>query len=583
MRWWASISAAALAACGAPLSVVPECRELWREDRQNISADAVEADLVIVLDSDAATAAHVGRLLDALAPIITPQCVDANNLAAPHHPCDPQSASDWQIWPAAASLRVGVVSADLGARGSGLDACETDRGDDGRIGLVAHDAASARRQATSNIERIGVEDPCDAIAAPRFLQFCSDEARCEETDREAVFEDASSFDAALRCRARRAARGCSYGQPLEALWRALVLHGAADPIGSPKPNAGFLRPNAPLHIVVLSANEDHSVRDCRDDHGFSQAHSDGACADGTSAFLPSSARWASADVDARFYLATPSSEQDPTWSLDRYLDHRHQWSLDLDSLKPGRPWLIRFTAVVGAPIALEGAHTADEWVRAINSITPTLDPACGHVRAACVFPNATSGSACRSTASVALPARRIIELARRFSVEPRCAGGPCNAGSVVPICRDDLRSAFNDLDSLRIPLRSHCAFVSRPPRDEAGFVPCIVTYERAAQDPECDPSRGAFVPRDPALREAVREDGTRVSLCEIAQIPALPATHPTSPLAPASDAPGWFIDERRDPLNPWCAARHRFLHRSTPPYGRFVRWYCATRELRCGP
>jgi hypothetical protein len=86
--------------------------------------------------------------------------------------------------------------------------------------------------------------------------------------------------------------------------------------GNTDPNAGFVRDNAVLGIVMVTDEEDGSVRDCR------YAERGVPCTDAVSVFDITSPQWSSNDLNLRFYLYTPGSAQDPTWPIDRYIDPR---------------------------------------------------------------------------------------------------------------------------------------------------------------------------------------------------------------------------------------------------------------------
>src|SRR5581483_12101465 len=123
--------------------------------------------------------------------------------------------------------------------------------------------------------------------------------------------------------------GCGLEQQLEAVDRALVTHDASERAGNTDPNAGFLRSNALLAIVLLTDEEDGSVRDCRFAHGT-------PCTDALDVFNSASTAWSSMNLNLRDYLYTPGSPQDPTWPIDRYVD-AHDASHGWLALKPGHP------------------------------------------------------------------------------------------------------------------------------------------------------------------------------------------------------------------------------------------------------
>lgn len=329
-------------------------------------------------------------------------------------------------------VHIGVVSTDLGSPGRTLVDCED--GDDGRLNPLAHGARP----------RPGRDSRCEVRPTRDILR--ADLASERRAD--LLFE--------LRCQLAMAVFGCGIEQPLEAARRALARR--------PSDDAGpFLRDDAVLAVVVLSDEEDGSVRDCRDADA-------GACDDARDVFDPSSTRWRTSDANLRFYDYTPCGPQDPTWPLDRYA-HPTNPALGFTALKPGHPERVVFAAITGiplhdprAPIAwssllgVASPRGADDycgrdarelaWTAADG--TPTsmrpanLDPSCpGRVVPACYAEGTSVGAMCLTTDRYfAWPGRRVVEVARRFDESPRCGGAPCGNGYVASICADDFSPAM---------------------------------------------------------------------------------------------------------------------------------------------
>lgn len=554
--------------------------EVVREDR------VTELDLVIVIDSDPASSDHLESLFSVIDGLVEPPCLSRSTPGggAPHR-CDPNNPDDFRSYPPPASMRVGVVSADLGARGSGIAGCETERGLDGRIGprvtLSRQDSLNGAHLGHGSLPPSADTASCDGL--PAFLSFCSTIAGCRNDEEHRPSRDPSLIRAQFACHARAAARGCPLSQPLEALWRALVEHGASEPPGSPAPNAGFLRPDALLSIVVFTAGDDHSVRDCSRDYGFSASRGERSCRDGTSAFLPSSTQWSSRDVEQRFYPQQLDSALDPTWNLDRYLDPTGRWTRDLDSLKPGRPWAIQFAAITGvSPLAAAQRLEFDriDWRSLETSLVPSLDARCGHIAPVCTRP-AADGTAptCRTDGPMALPSRRIVALARRFAESPRCNGAPCNDGIVESACSARADAVIRNVLRRYVPRGGRCLpRLLLPERGTDGLerVSCVVR-EIMAVGLGCDTTRGRRV-IDGDEGVFVDEQGQRHIVCEVDQIPVYPASHPQNPLLPVSDAPGWFYDRTLDPDNPSCTQRISQTPASRWPLGTIQRLECTLVE-----
>jgi hypothetical protein len=147
-------------------------------------------------------------------------------------------------------------------------------------------------------------------------------------------------------------------------------------------------------------------------------------------------------------------------------------------LKPGHPERIVFSAITGVPIALptemSGGETRIVWDRLLGAPGPggpddfcgrdsralanltsaegpvsmaqaNLDSNCSQrVVPACRREGSTfDPTACTSDAQYfAWPARRIVEIARRFDESPLCHGAACRNGTVTSICRSDYAAAF---------------------------------------------------------------------------------------------------------------------------------------------
>jgi hypothetical protein len=250
-------------------------------------------------------------------------------------PTDP--ATGRLRYPAATSLRVGVISTDLGTPGSTVPSCtNSDIGDDGRLNPIRNGQAIRLHQpwmsapAGTRPARCAANDPNQY---PLFLTF----------DAAAGVEDLRDDFVCYGYLA--GGGGCGLEQPLEAAYRALVVHDAREAPGNRRANAGFVRDGAVLGLVVLSDEEDGSVRDCR------YAEPGAACDDATGVFDSTSARWATTDLNLRFYMYRPGDPQDPTWGLDRYLDPSRP-GRGLTAIKPGAPQLVVFGAIAGVPMSM---------------------------------------------------------------------------------------------------------------------------------------------------------------------------------------------------------------------------------------
>lgn len=338
-------------------------------------------------------------------------------------------------------VRVGVVTTDLGTAGIPIPSCEGARGDDARLNPRIHGPATSARPTTLPSDTAF----CGGLEMDPFVTVSAG-------------EDAMAQLWKPACHTRIGVGGCGLEQPLEAARRALVVHGAAGGY-----NAGFLRPNAALAILVLSDEEDGSVRDCRDHDGV------GGCDDATDVYSAMSSRWSSPDLNLRFYTYAPGGAQDPTWPLERYVDPSRP-ERGLLSLKPGHPERVLFAAISGVPVSVPqtadgrtdwngllgapaagrpddfNARNADTaFTDATNPAGATSmrqrdpDPVCvTRLLPACRAPGSTPSSTCNvADQPFAWRARRLAEVARRFDESRLCNGASCGNGMVASICGED--------------------------------------------------------------------------------------------------------------------------------------------------
>lgn len=361
-------------------------------------------------------------------------------------------------------VHVGVVSTDMGATGGLLVDC-SGRGDDGLLNPRVRGPASSAREPV-RIPGFRPPDCSMGDGVPAFLSY-----RSEGATPAVVSHDA-------RCDLTLSSFGCGIEQPLEAAYRAIVWRRADDAPDNSGANAGFVRRDALLVIVVLSDEDDGSVRDC----AFAERPSPGApevCVDAADVFDASSSAWGSADLNLRFYLYRPCGPRDPTWPLDRYVDPARPTRGFL-GLKPGHPERVIFAAVTGVPLDVptrgDWVDRAIDWSALLGRPAPSgaddfcgrsdetaltlmtregpismrqgyTDPLCpSRVMPACRRAGSEFAGTCDPAAQyTAWPARRLVEVARRFDDAPMCAGQPCRNGMVSSICASDFRGAMTGL------------------------------------------------------------------------------------------------------------------------------------------
>jgi len=500
-----------------------------------------------------------------------------SQLVAP--PVDP--ATGLPRSPPVRSLHVGVISSDLGTPGSIVPSCaNNDAGDDGLLNPIRNGQAIRTHQPWMS-PAAGVRPArCtnNPEQYPTFLTFDAD-----TTNPTAFRED-------FVCNAFLSTGGCGLEQQLEAAYRALVIRNPRAQPGNTDPNAGFVRDNAVLAIVMVTDEEDGSVRDCRYQEG---GDPDGDCrpprGDALSVFDSASGDWAATDLNQRMYLYQPGSPQDPTWNLNRYIDPMRP-TRGFTSLKPGRPDQVIFAGILGVPIALPtrpmpGGSTTVDWTALLGAnpdgsdgftgMSPegpvsmrqrNLDPACGmRVVPACRregSPYNPAQPACDSRDQYyASPSRRIAEVARRFAER-------YDNGTVSSICRNDYAAALQQIvESIQQRLEGRCL-----PR-------ALVTTPR--QCAENNNAEGCVRPGDATpvrvncvVRETLPEGMTAAEHCTAARgrRPASPARDPDTNRAqclvdqvpvpvggtPSGATQGFYYDTTVDPNAPNCRQRITF-------------------------
>ncbi len=566
-------------------------------------------DLLLMIDNSSSMRENQANLLAQLGFLVrglaAPPCASRSNPTP--HACDPSNASDFRIAPPVWDLHVGVVSSDLGTPGTSVPGCfNSDLGDDGQLNPIRNGAALSHHEPwTAAPPIVGRPTDCmDPNQFPSFLYFDSGTS------------DATMFDHDFRCYAGLGVGGCGLESQLDSVYRALVVHDATDRPGNTSSNAGFLRENALLAIVMLTDEEDGSVMDCR--------FANGEPCDGVGAinvYSSGSTAWSSTGLNLRFYMYAPCTAQDPTWPLERYLDPARP-TAGLLGLKPGHPERVIFAAITGVPLAVPmtgagssarvdwnallgapGPAGADDFCHRDSSMLSSLTSAEGPIsmaqanwNPACplrVVPACRRAGSTYDPAACALdqqyfawPARRIVEVARRFDQSPICNGLPCHNGMVASICGADYTAAVSQIVAkIQSRLSPPCGLeqpldlmsVADPTGANRTLVEVDCNMYEAAPEgvASCDSTHGRIEPArwsgagGPVQRFAYLNR----HVCVVQQLAVDTATgHPADPTLH-----GWFYDTHPPPPQDACAQAITFTSDDGLRVGSVVQFECVQR------
>jgi len=383
-----------------------------------------------------------------------------DQLVAP--PLDP--TTHLAAYPPVASMHVGVISQDLGTPGSQVPSCaNSDLGDNGVLNPIRNGLSVQQHEPWTSAPAGIRPTQCmnNPNQYPNFLTFDATMIQAGSTAYQTGF--ANDFV----CNAFLSIDGCGLEAQLESVYRALVIHNPRAVAGNMDVNAGFVRDDAVLAIVIVSDEEDGSVRDCR----FAELNAQGqplACNDAITVYDESNPNWSSNDLNLRFYMYTPLGPQDPTWTLDRYIDPTNT-NRGFLSLKPGHPDQVIFAAITGIPLpadmptqpngdpnwtallgsnpngsdGLVGTAVGGEGPFSMKQANP--DPNCpSNTVPACrrqgsTYNPAMAASECVATTTYfAWPSRRIVKVAELFEENYQ-------NGTVSSICASDYSSALAEI------------------------------------------------------------------------------------------------------------------------------------------
>lgn len=374
------------------------------------------------------------------------------------------------------SIHMGVITSDLGGAASGAAGCAA--GDDAVLVAAMADGVGCGPDRAS-----GVFDFRPATDDPNVLAT------------------------EVGCVAALGSGGCGVEQPLEATLRALSVpaptywtaEGYAPPTfadgstghgGESGANAGFLRPNSRLVVVLITNEDDCSVSDVGAElGGLSPAEADPSCA-GAGGLL----------------------------ALDRFAD-------GLLGLR-AHPSLLTFIVVAGVPQSLVDSSASYDAILDAPEMHVAADPTSpGHLLASCTSPRG------RTVTRTATPPRRLVELAQRL--EQRGANT-----ATLSICNDAITGVADVVIGQAPSIDTSGGCLPRPlEADEDGRVDCEVLLVLAPEESDYDVTHCSDIDGvEHVGDETTTFDGGLVADREICRVPGLRR-------ADVGSAPGWFYDD----------------------------------------
>ncbi len=435
---------------------------------------------------------------------------------------DPDTGDVVSTFPPVANLHLGVVSSDMGTAGYPLDTCDDAvDGDDGI--LLQHSASNCT----------------DFTMPPKFLEF------------RAGTDDPDTLATHFSCMARLGTDGCGFEQQLEAVLKALLPAGVEREIGidsfltgnghGDRENAGFLRPDSLLAIVVVTDEDDCSVKEPR---LFDVSQYGGATT-----------------LNVRCVL-----NPDAVFPVERYVK-------GLTWLRKDDPDLLLFAAIVGIPPTLGTREDGTtDWPRIACTKARQAAGMCDPKLVPEIVMGRTGQEirpSCDTATGKAYPPNRITRTAELIEA----AGG--NA-SVHSICVNDFTPAVQGIiNKIADALRGTC--LPRPlNRNADGKVACNVV--------EVLPTDGDYVKCDQVpgrtfLRKEVDDQGREHEVCTIEQLaPAgwMGSATPRDALSPPSGQ-GWYYDDFSADVRDKCGEtpqRIVYTSGSEPKTGTVVRLEC---------
>jgi hypothetical protein len=406
-----------------------------------------------------------------------------------------------RFFPPARSLHLGLVTSDLGRPPgtAAIGTCNDQSGLPVGGGVLQHSTTQAVQGILSESKAVLVPpDQSCAVAVPTYIDFGVAGA---------PYADPATAAAHFQCVAKVGIGGCGVEQQIAASLKALLpsslaIFGAPDRGGQgDRANAGFLRNDSVLAVLMVSDEDDCSITD-----------------------TPDGARmFTEMPINTRCQLEYRDRPDTPA------LHKPQDLAKSLVGLRGATPERFVLGGIVGLPLASAGVKYDDPAAllghpdMQVSSVKDDIVPACREV----VDPAVPRPSGVAP--GDAKPGRRFVELAR----EVKALGGDAILRS---ICEADYGEALDQLIAkIAKQLRGPC-LPRELPLDKEGLVACGVVEILALGSVDTCAAPG----REP--------DGTR----------SLPGDPPNSPehtackltqFAPTAVTPstaGWFYDTSAD-------------------------------------
>lgn len=410
-----------------------------------------------------------------------------------------------QEFPPVRSLQVGVVTSDMGTGGFTVPTCSNSRfGDDGVL----------RRRGNTAISG------CMAEYAS-FFEF-----------RPAEGGDAAAFAREVSCVANMGTNGCGFEQQLESVLKAVTpsssgIRFVEGSVGhADGQNAGFVRPNSLLTIILVTDEEDCSAAN-------------------PEVFDPASTTFGG-DLNLRCW--TYGNPADGIiHPVERFVD-------GLLATRAADPDLLVVAAITGIPevtnpapdVAIDyaGILAHPDMVEQVDPAMPSrLRPSCDRTDEA-------------GERSIAFPPRRIVSMLQQLDAR--------GANAILQtICQDSFTGALEAVVRKIADVLGGTCLPRALVRGAGGIVNCDVV-EALAPGRVCSDIAGRSLLRN----EVDPVTGMSIEVCEVNQLEVRAGNA-------IEEGDGWYYDDFSDDVRERCGSRpQRITFRTAPVTGTTVRLEC---------